>query len=596
MVRQNLSVGLVLSLLVSVAFCGDVDLDVSVDRDRVAVGEPFLLTITVTGGGRVDEPTISNMEGFEIIGKSTSQSFSIINMQVSKSISFQYRIVPLNEGTYSIGPFSIKVDNTTYQAEPIEIVVVKSSAKPAPSATQRVQPQRDTSRSGGNDVLLIASVDKRKAYVGEQITYTLKFAYRVRLLSDPDYTPPEHQGFWSESIGEEGPDIEEINGEKYYVLTSRTAFFPITSGQYRIGEASVRFVAEEQRIHRDPFGLFGSDPFGFLGRSSGREGVVKSKPIDIEVLPLPKEGRPDDFTGAVGNFRISVEPSSQQVKVGESVTLLVRVEGEGNLRSIDKIVVPEIKRFRVFGPKPRDTALKRGKTIGGTKTFELILVPESPGTYMVNGFEFVYFDPSQARYVRTKSSDVTLSVLPGDGTYEDKAISPTYIARRDIRYIKTRWESSDDLKMSHGSLWSLISLGPIAIVACGAIVALVRRQAARAKRSTIKAGLDRALRDISKAHSVVEGGGDISYAAGLASQAIRACIAQKLGVSPKEIDISKARELGGISDSTYTDLQGILDSLDMVRFAPVGCDRQQVKNLLETAENILRRVRQEWRE
>ncbi len=594
MVGRYLSIGFFLCF-VSIALAANVDVDVSVDRDRVGVGEPFVLTIAVSGGGRVGEPVLSNMEGFEILGKSTSQSFSIINMQMSRSTSFQYRIVPLSEGTYSIGPFRVKVDDNTYEAGPIEIVVVKSSGRSVPSPAQKSQTQTGTSRSTGDDVLLIASVDKRRAFVGEQITYTLKFAYRVRLLENPDYTPPNYHGFWSEAIGEEGPEIEEINGARYYVWTSRTALFPISSGEFTIGEAMVRYVAEDERARRDPFGIFGSDPFGFFGGTRGREGIVKSKPIEIEVLPLPKQGMPDDFTGAVGKFSIAVEPQSAEVRVGESLTLLVTVEGEGNLKSVDDIPVPRIEGFRVFAPKARETNWKKEKRIGGSKKFEIILVPERAGTYKIQGLEFVYFDPSEARYVRASASPIEVNVLPGEGVYEGKLPQETYISRKDIRYIKTDFDMRDDLRLElKGAFGSLIEAGPALIVAFGIAIYLIRKQVAKGGRMARKAGLERSLRQARKAIGLVERGGDVSEAASIASQALRSYIALLLGVSPQEVDSSVIKAMENISNATREDLGRIIEDLDRVRFAPIGCDRQEVKVLIETTENLLRRIGEEW--
>lgn len=596
MVRINLCIGFLLGILLSAAFADDVSVDVRIDRYRVSVGETFVLTIDVSADGRISEPTISGLEGFEIVGRTTYASFSIVNMKVSRSNIFEYRIVALNEGTYSIGPFRIKVDGSTYEADPIQIEVIKSSASSTPAPMQRPEARSQTSGSP-DDVLLIASVDKRRAYVGEQITYTLKFAYRIRILSNPDYNPPDFQGFWSETIGDEGPEVEEINGVRYYVLTSRTALFPISTGRYRIGEAMVKFVAEYEHGGRDPFGIFGSDPFNFVARANRRQGVVKSDPIEIEVLPLPKEGMPDDFTGAVGKFDISVETRSQEVRVGESLTLVAKIEGVGNLRSVDRINVPRIEGFRVFAPKPSSTNWKKGNLVGGSKKFDLVLVAEKPGNYTIEGFEFVYFDPVQAKYIRANAPAVGINVLPAEAGYDGNVSQGAYIARKEIRYIKTDFSVRDDLyPRLGGTLRSVIPFGPIAIVAFGIMFSLVRKHVSKGKRFRGKAALERAVGEIRKAIALVEGSGDLSKAAGLASQALRSYIGLLLGISPQEVDLFNLEEMPRISEETRKNLHKLLEDLDRVRFAPIGCEKEEIKRLLETSEYIIRGIWKEWRE
>lgn len=571
----------------------DFRVEASVDRRAVGRGETLTLTFTVYGADRVSEPDLSVIEGFQVVGSSSSRNISIVNMKMSRSLNLQYTLLAIQEGEYVLGPFTVKAGDETYDTEPIKVAVTAGQGSP-----QRLPSGQQTRGRVDDDlVLLTASVDRTRAYVGQQITYTLKFAYRVRLLEDTQYIPPDHTGFWFENLGESGPAIETIDGVRYYVITKRTAFFPISSGKFTIGEAGIRYVAGSQDpFSRDPFSLFGRDPFGAFGR---RQGAAETEPIDIEVLPLPEVGKPADFSGAVGRFDLSVSPSAKEIGVGESLTLSMSVRGRGNIKSIGDIALPEFPDFRVFAPKARVSLSTEGGIVGGEKIFDLVLVPQNPGDYRLGGFRFSYFDPASESYAVSTADPLMISVLPGEETAGavggDKF--DRRVARKDIRYIRRGTVSINELTLGLDGLHGfMLRYLPLVLVLVAIVVSLQRRRSAITGRASARRALKSFGKHTKIAERLVEVDKAAAKAAATLSKAIKGYLAARSGVPESAVDETLIDSTAELAPERREELKSLISDLDRVRFAPVTADAEQVKRLIGTARDLLIRVDREWKE
>jgi hypothetical protein len=584
----------------------DFRVEASVDTENVTVGETLTLTLTAYGDGKFAPPDLTSLDGFEVVSSYSSQNISIVNGRMSRSVSMQYVLAALREGEFAIGPFTVRSDKSTYQTEPIAVRVTKGE----PGAPRGAGAQGGGSRAGaggtgaarlgsesssaGRDILAFATVDKKRAYVGEQITYALTFAYRVD-VDDAAFQPPDHAGFWSEEVGQNSsPTVKVIDGVKYYTVTKTTALFPISSGRYTLGEAGVRYVAQDRAsFSRDPFSFFrGGDPFGRT------EGTAKADPISIEVLPLPSEGRPSDFSGAVGSFSLSVTPSAEVVKVGESVTLSVRVQGQGNIKSIGDIPLPKFDGFRVFAPKARDSVRVEAGRIGGAKIFELVLVPERVGTLPLGGFGLVYFDPAKGSYVRTEAEPVEISVLEGDeSTMRALAASGERpVPRRDIRHIRRPSRIGDDLSVvPAGGAGVAVRLAPAFIGLAGVVVAVRRRRMAASGKTRVRKASRALARDLDSAKAVLAREG-AAAASATVSRAIRAYIAHRKGMSESLVDAACLLSTPEVSEDSRSRVAELLAALDQARFAPVGSAEAGMKNLIDQAAAAMRKLDGEWQE
>jgi hypothetical protein len=384
-----------------------------------------------------------------------------------------------------------------------------------------------------------------------------------------------------------------IDGVQYYAISRTTAFFPISSGRFTIGQAGVRYLVDDfGSFSRDPFSLFSRDPF------RRREGVAATDPIQIEVLPLPSDGRPSDFSGAVGDFRLRVVPSADEIRVGESVTLSVRIEGRGNIKSISEIPLPKFDGFRVFAPKARDSVRVEQGRIGGAKIFDLVLVPEVMGSFSLAGITLSYFDPVKGAYVRKDAAPVELRVLEGD-EYTMRALAATgerRMARQDIRHIRRVAAITDDLTLlPAGATGGFLRVAPLVAALAGVVVMLQRRHMATTGKAKVRKAFKDLLRDLDEARRIAEGRGT-GDASALISRAIRGYIASRKASSESLVDACYVGSLAEISAGRRAEISDLLSILDQARFAPAASGAGEMVALVARAEALMKKVDGEWRD
>ena len=130
-----------------------------------------------------------------------------------------------------------------------------------------------------------------------------------------------------------------------------------------------------QSSSRSLFDNFFNDSFS--GFSSGRPLAVKTDSIHLHVKALSDEGKPANFTGLVGTFRMesTLEPASLQA--GESATLTVQVKGQGTVNRIPDLDLPEMEFVRTYRDQPVLETEQSRQGITGTKTMKWALVPEN---------------------------------------------------------------------------------------------------------------------------------------------------------------------------------------------------------------------------
>src|SRR5690606_35963704 len=119
---------------------------------------------------------------------------------------------------------------------------------------------------------------------------------------------------------------EIVNGIPYKkALLASYALFPLKAGKAVVDSYKAKCTV----VTPSNFG-FGR-PYQF---------TKSSKPVDIKVKDIPTEGRPENYSGAVGNFQVRTEVDQKTVPVNQPVTLKLIFEGEGNAKLIDLPALP----------------------------------------------------------------------------------------------------------------------------------------------------------------------------------------------------------------------------------------------------------------
>jgi len=389
-----------------------------------------------------------SFKGFQkVMGPSTSQEYSFINGRTSSKVGFTYVLQPLKTGKLSIGSATIVVDGKKYTTKPVEITVTKGSGKKSTTPNPAVTGQRQgnapktgniTVKDKVQGAFLVADVTKTNPYVNEAVglTYKLYIPQNYGVVNYNETEQPQYNGFWVQDINKNisGPFQGEIKGKPYiYYVLRKKLLFPQHAGKLTVKPLTLQ-IDVQVPVYRNYFGMRVPD------YEIQRVKLTSGKKV-INVKELPAEGQTLDFTGAVGNFDFMVETGNNQVAAGEPVNITVRVKGKGNLKLFD---LPQLKApegLEVYDPKHTEhvQATFTGNT--GTVQDEYVVIPNTPGKFIIPAMRFVYFDPQTASYVTKTSDDIVLFVT-GKGAQTSASNSTTtptsnYNAT-DFRFIKEK--------------------------------------------------------------------------------------------------------------------------------------------------------------
>jgi len=359
---------------------------------NAGVGEAVEYELIIEGGNPSAAPTPPTVDGLELRGTSKSRhtNFNIGGGGVENTTTYAFTLVPMKEGTFIIPPIAVEVDGKKQSTEAL---------------TLKVSPGEKT--TGEGDLAFgEMRVGRKTVFVGEDvpvdICYFLDRSARWNAQQAPKL---EGDGFTTRRVVEGGQSEVELAGKKYARLLLRTVATPTKAGKFSLGPAEMRFVYSKQKNSRySPFGV----TFG-----AGKEVVVSAPAVELEVKPLPVNGRPKDFDGAVGKFQLTATGRPDKVKAGDPVTMTVTITGQGNF---DRIKAPALDEPTGWRTYPATDKFDANDTLGltGRKTFEIAVVPEEKKE-ATPVFAFSYFDPEEAKYVTLKS-DATPLVVEGDFT------------------------------------------------------------------------------------------------------------------------------------------------------------------------------------
>jgi BatD DUF11 like domain len=390
-------------------------------NSEIVVGETVELQIKVTGPGDAQPPEEISVDGLEIHATGQSRQFEIHNFATSSSVTYNYTILPLRAGRFTIPSQTVRAGGKLLRTPELILNVAD-----APGRSFSARPSRGTqsqSVSAGDLLFAELIVPKKVAYVGEIVPVQIRMGFdprvRPRLIEPPEITG---QGFTAQKLQQSGQTSETINGRPYDVVTYKTAIAAARAGKFEVGpvKAKAQVIVPRRRSaprSRSPFGFDLDDPFSdpffsnpFAQMGERREVEIKSEPVALEVKPLPPNA-PPSFSGAIGNFVMTTDAQPKSVQVGDPITVTSAISGRGNF---DRVNAPVIEDERGWHKYPPSSKFKQDDEVGisGTKTFETVLSPnEKKQTLPVLALS--YFDPAKEQYVTLRSEPIAITVQGG---------------------------------------------------------------------------------------------------------------------------------------------------------------------------------------
>jgi len=406
------------------AFADSPSVTAVLSNSEIVVGETVELQIKVTGPGDARPPEEISLDGLEIHATGQSRQFEIHNFATSSSVTYNYTILPLRAGRFTIPPQTVRAGGNLLKTPELTLNVADPPSRPS-----GVRPSRGTqTQSVRASDLVFAEliVPQKTAYVGEIVPVQIRMGFdprvRPRLIEPPEITG---QGFTAQKLQESGQSSETINGRPYDVVTYKTAIAAARAGKFEVGpvKAKAQVLVPRPRSaprsrSRSPFDLFElddpfSDPFfsnPFAQIGERREIEIKSEPMALEVKPLPPKA-PTSFSGAIGNFTMTTDAKPNSVQVGDPITVTAAISGRGNF---DRVNAPVVEDDRGWHKYPPSSKFKQDDEVGisGTKTFETVLSPNEKKQSLPL-LAFSYFDPVKEQYVTVRSEPIAISVQGG---------------------------------------------------------------------------------------------------------------------------------------------------------------------------------------
>ena len=391
-------------LLFLISFQGaiaQVQFEAKVSKATLGLNETLRVDFSMNADG--DNFSIPNFEGFRVVGGPSQQiSQSWVNGRSSFNKAYSYYLLPLQKGVLTIKSATIEINGQIYKTNPIKITVTNAIPRPR-------DPNQQPQISADSELHLVADISNVNPFINQPVTvvYKLYFSNNIGITNFAETNKPKYKDFWSQNIEikELVADQTTYNGEAYRsIILKKVILYPQKSGNLTIEPLALNIDVQLPTGRRDIFGQM---------QIVEESKIVSAGNKVLNVKPLPEIGKPENFTGASGKFDFSVVPSKTSLKHGESLTLVVKAEGTGNLKlfSLPKPEVPTA--LEMFDPEHNENITTPLSGDQGSISDKYTIVPQFKGKYPIKPISFSYFDFASKRYKTITSKEIMIDVIDG---------------------------------------------------------------------------------------------------------------------------------------------------------------------------------------
>ena len=565
-----------------IGFSQEPELKVSVSKNTLGVNQRLRIEFSINKQG-ADNFTPPKFSNFRVIqGPSQSVSQSWINGKVSFSQSYTYIIQPKRKGELIVESASIEIDGTVIDSKMLKIIALDPVDVP--------DNPNDPDYIAEQNIHLVAEISKSQPYVGEGIyvEYRLYVSENVSVYDTSVTEAPQYNGFWNQEIKINGFPVKmgKYNGEDYrYIVLQKALLIPTKSGKLTIDPMKMDITIGVPTGRADFFG-------NVMTRNIKKEFASATKTIIPKSLPL--EGKPEDFTGAVGDFNFDVSLSKEALKANESSQIKVTVSGKGNLKLFELPKVETPAELEKYQPERKESVQVSTDGLSGSFSDTYTVVPQFKGKYKIPSVSFSYFDPKSEKYNTISTEDLYVNVLEGKElapiTNNTNTVDKQTVTLKgdSFRYIQTQTnfvtkESSDFYKSTlfYALLFLSLLMIPIGIVIAknnekrnSDVVGIRQRKAERLARKY----LSEAQKQMGKKEAFYEA----------LERALHNYLKAKLKVETADISKDKITQIlttKNVDESTVKQFIDVLKASDFARYTPVT--NTEMKAEFERAKEVI---------
>lgn len=593
------------------------------DPEIVEVGDAVRYTLEASSDSDTpSDPRIGTASGFNVTGPtiSSTQSMSIMNGAVSqkRGISATWLLRATREGTFNVGPASVRINGDKRAAQPIQIKVVGKGK--APKRPQRLDPLDPFGQmgqmglpfdpfGGGPDpfkgffddfrkqvdpnvvtadprlsldaprnasAFLHATVDKANAVVGEQVTLTILL---YTSLEDGDASLNDgHEAPLADFLKKPLVDVNKqsvagyalIQGHPWLVRQIRkTALFPLKTGTLETGKMSLMLKG---------------------GRAAG---IRESESLKVNVTEPPVKGRPHGYTiGDVGNFSITADVAPREMENGGAIAVTLDLKGSGNLPS--QIQPPTSERAEWLEPTVSEKlGPMAGDRFGGSRTFTYVVRVKKEGDLNLGEIRIPFWNPDSRSYGIARAQLGSVTVKPG----ADPVAANDAKAVEMLPGLPAPLDPSTQIE-KHGAyitdsriFWGAWVFPPFLFAFASSISMARARWSARKREHSISPQKD--LADKRAALESISSGGDSREIVAATIRYLEQAALVHAGIQIRGLVSSErqeALESASIFSEDAARYSHILDRAEQYRFSPEAPDLSTVKEAASEARALVDRI------
>ena len=400
----------------------------TIQPSRITVGESATLRVTSLDGDMksVPLPVVAGL-AFEVIGR--SQQLEFVNGTSIASTSILIRVTPQMAGIYSIPGLTPKSDPIL-----LEVIGAGSGSNPSPIGKPKApsgspltsgapHPKGIELKAGGAAFVRLV-VPARAVYVGESVPVDIEVGMRPGMVSSINGPPTLNGGEFTLNNLSRKPEREEkiLDGNPFVVITWHSALAAVKPGDFSLSVETPLTVRIDTRSPEEVALARWLDPFlqNIYRGVVPKDVTIASPRSELKVLPLPTEGRPKNFSGAVGSFKVASDISAAHAAVGDPLTLRLHITGAGNFDRVDSTMLDHLDHWKTYPAKssftPSDAAGYKGE-----KVFEQPLIASQPGDQSIPEISFSYYDPQTRRYEQAHTTPIEVTIAT---SLADRSLSP----------------------------------------------------------------------------------------------------------------------------------------------------------------------------
>lgn len=575
------------------------------EDDSVSIGNPVYLYLTFEGARNLAKPDVPAVDGLRISYVGPSTKISVVNGRTTQSITHTYLVIPKKKGRFIIGPFFADHSGKVFKADQVVLFVsdvpqpAASSPRPAASSSRSpaAAPIRAAHRS--DRIFLELETSKHDLYVNDTVIVYIKLYVLDAGLKDIQYPAFEHSGFSGGEYEEPEKTQEFYRGKRYNVLVFTQKLFAVSEGDHTIGPARLNCTVVERQQRSSRSSMFGRSIFDddFFNQGFG----YKTYPIQLEsgeahvrVKPFPREGRPSDFEGAVGDFSLDVMVDPKQVKVGDPVVVKTIIRGTGNLDTVTAPEIPVRKDLKTYEPQ---VSKKEGR-----KMYEQIVIPKNDKVREIPAISFSFFNPVRGKYETIKRGPFPIKVL--EQPESEKAVKmvsfdeaqdmfyPPEELGKDLIYIKEKSGSfTPDRSFLYKDpvFWVVQAAGLIAVI--GLLSVYRRKQRLLTDRSYARflKAPKKARKNIAQAKSLIVKG-DITGVYDVVFKTLQEYISGRLNIPPGNITVQVLQDTvskAGCAPEIMNMLKNILSQCEVIRYASSTPSKEEAEKTVERVKRVI---------